>query len=358
MKTLKVIAAGGLVMMIVMATIGCGGGASSVNMRSGKVYFYQNKDYPKAEQLFRAAVAEDPQNWEAQYYLGLSLTMQNKFPEAGAAFDAAHGLAPELKKTQVLDTQKQFFGDHFRAGRSAMGSNNLKEALVEFENAVGIYPHDASGYVNLAYVHRQLGDAAKALEAAKKAVEIDPTSAYAWSNLGAIYQTAKEYKLAADALQKVVDLKPTEPGMLSGALYSLGNIYYDSKDYKKALEYYDQAAEIKSDDPWLQYQVGVSHLLLERYPEAEPALRKCADLTVNSTSEEDRGLYEDAMYNLGICYLQMQNYDTAIITLESLLARQKSVEIHEALGRAYSRKGMTERAMEELGKADELRKEK
>jgi tetratricopeptide (TPR) repeat protein len=282
--------------------------------------------------------------------------MQNKFEGAGAAFDAACGLAPAEKKGQVLDTQKQYFGDHFRAGRSAMGTNNLKEALVEFENAVGIYPHDATGYVNLAYVQRQLGDTAKALAAAKKAVEIDPTSTYAWSNLGAIYQTAKEYGLAAEALQKVVDLKPTEPGMLSGALYSLGNIYYDSKDYKKALEYYGQAAEIKGDDPWLQYQIGVSDLLLEKYPEAEPALRKCTELTVNSTSEEDRGLYEDAMYNLGICYLQMQDYDRAIATLESLQTRQKSVEIHEALGRAYSRKGMTDKAVEELKKADELRK--
>jgi tetratricopeptide (TPR) repeat protein len=356
MKTLKVIAAGGLVMMIVLAILGCGGGTSSVNMRSGKVYFYQNKDYAKAEQLFRAAVAEDPNNWEAQYYLGLSLTLQNEFRDAGAAFDAAYGLAPAEKKSQVLDTQKQYFGDHFRAGRSAMGSNNLKEALVEFENAVGIYPHDASGYVNLAYVHRQLSNMAEALDAAKKAVEIDPASYYAWSNLGAIYQASKEYTLAAGALQKVVDLKPAEPGILSGALYSLGNIYYDSKDYQKALEYYAQAAEIKGDDPWLQYQIGVSNLLLERYAEAEPALRKCTELTVNSTSKEDQGLYEDAMYNLGICYLQMQDYDRAITTLESLLARQKSVEIHEALGRAYSRKGMTDRAVEELQKADELRK--
>jgi len=144
--------------------------------------------------------------------------------------------------------------------------------------------------------------------------------------------------------------------MLSGALYSLGNIYYDSKDYKKALEYYAQAAEIKGDDPWLQYQIGVSDLLLERYTEAVPALLRCSELTVNSTSEEDTGLYQDAMYNLGICYLQMQDYDKAIGTLESLLARQKSVEIHEALGRAYSRKGMTDRALEELKKADELRK--
>jgi tetratricopeptide (TPR) repeat protein len=237
-----------------------------------------------------------------------------------------------------------------------MDTNSLREALTEFQNAVDVYPHDASGYVNLAYVHRQLGDTAQAMAAAETAVKIDSTSAYAWSNLGAIYQMAKDYERAAGALEKVVALKPTEPDVLSGALYSLGNIYYDSKAYKKALEYYHQAAEMKAGDPWLQYQIGVSNLLLEQYADASPALVKCTELVAASTSEEERGLYEDAMYNLGICYIQMQDYDKAISTLETLLARQETAEIHEALGRAYSRKGMTDRALEELQKADELRK--
>ncbi|HVP57773.1 MAG TPA: tetratricopeptide repeat protein [bacterium] len=355
MKTLKIIAAGALIALVVVALVGCGGGTSSVNMRSGKVYFYQNKDYVKAEELFRKAIAEEPTNWEAYYFLGLSLTQQAKFKDAGEAFDKAHDLAPADKKTQVVDTQKQYFSDHFKAGRSAMQSNNLKEAIAEFENAVGVYPHDASAYVNLAFVHRQLGETDDALNAAKKAVSIDSTSIYAWSNLAAIYQGAKDDKAAAEALQKVVDLKPTEKEVLSGALYSLGNIHYDAKEYQKALEYYDKAAEIKADDPWLQYQIGVSHLLLEKYPEALPALQKCADLTKSSTREDEKGLYQDAMYNLGICYIQMQDYDKAIFTLESLLTVQENVEIHEALGRAYSKKGMKDRAIDELKKADVLR---
>ena len=355
MKATRIVAAAAFVIGIGLVISGCGGGgggSSSLSMRSGKVYYHQNKDYVKAEEWFRKAVAEDPQNWEAHFYLGLSQTMQGEFVEAGAAFEDAYDLAPPEKKTQVRDNQKVFFSEHFRAGLSAKDTNNLPEALLEFQKAVGVYPHDVSGHINLAYVYRELGQADKALEIMQQSVKVDSMSVYAWSNLGAAYHYAKQYDLAAGALQKVVDLKPKEADVLFAALYSLGNIYYEKKDYNKALEYYAQSAEIKADDPELQYQIGVTCLLLERYQEAELALQKCAALTETSDTEEGKTMYQDAMYNLSVAYIQMQNYDLAISTLQNLLARQETAEIHDALGRAYSRKGDKDKAVEEFRKAE------
>ena len=64
------------VVALLMFVIGCGG---STYLRSAKVYYERNKDYPKAEEFARKAVAEEPNNWEAYIYLAQALAQQEKY---------------------------------------------------------------------------------------------------------------------------------------------------------------------------------------------------------------------------------------------------------------------------------------
>ena len=350
MKTLRIVAVVALLAALAVALVGCGG-ATSVSMRSGKVYYHQNKDYAKAADMFRKAIAEDPKSWEAHFYLALSLANLEQYVEAGQEFDTAYDLAPPEKKALVSDNQQMYFSNHFKPGLTAKDTGNMQEAAQEFEKAVAVDPKEVSGYINLAIVYRELGQKERALGIMQKSVQVDSNSIYGWSNLGAAYRDVQQYDLAAQAFEKVVALAPADKEVTFGALASLGDINFDKKDFTKALEYYSQAAEIKSDDAALQYQVGASYYQLEKFGEAAVAFKKCTDLTAGL----DETLYADAMYNLGVCQIKIKEYDAAIATFQTLLAKQETADLHEMLGRAYSEKGMKEQAIEEFRKAEALK---
>lgn len=331
------------VVVLLMLVIGCGG---STYLRSAKVYYERNKDYPKAEEFARKAVAEEPNNWEAYIYLAQALAQQEKFSEAAEAFKGARDAAPEAKKGLVGDIQRTFYVINYNKGITANSTMNYEEAVGYFEKAVAVNPDDPKGYVNLGVAYSMLGDADKALDAFRGGVEADPTSVDAWRNLGITYQSVGDYARAGDAFTKVVELAPDD----ADGLFSLGDMYFNDKEFEKALQYYEQAAETRGDDAALQYQMGAARFSLKQFAEAGQNFQKSAALA----RDKDPTLYKDAMFNLGVAYIQMEDYDAAISTLEMVLQIEETVELHEMLGAAYSKKGMKDRAIEEFEKAKEL----
>ena len=335
-----------ILVLSVIVALGCGG---STALRSGKVYLQKNRDFPKAEEMFRQAIEEDPTSWEAHFYLALALAEQGKYSEASREFTKARELVPEKKKDMVEQSQRHYFAEHYNRGINAISTRNYKRAVDELEKAVAIYPQDPKGYINLGVAYSNIGDEEKALESFKNAVQADSTSAEAWRNLGISYQAMGQFELARDAYEKVVSLKPDDPE----GLFSLGDMYFNLEDYEKALQNYEKAAE-ELTDAALEYQIGACYFKLKKYENAAMAFQKSASLAQNKEPD----IYQDALYNLGVSYLRMDEYDAAIATFERLLTMQESAEIHEMLGAAYSKKGMKEKAIEEFGKAEELRSKK
>jgi tetratricopeptide (TPR) repeat protein len=338
MKSLKAALVVGL-----LFAVGCGG---STAFRSGKVYYEKNKDYVKAEQMFRQAISEEPNNWEAHLYLALALAQQEKYSDAEKSFVEAYKLAPEAKKELVYGNQHSFFVANYNKGITANSTKNYDEAVEYFKKAVAVEPTYARGHVNLGVAYSMLHEEDKALAAFQEAVRVDSTSIEAWENLGITYQTMKEYTKAREAFTKVVEL---DPEYVNGK-FALADMYFNEGNYEKALEFYTEAAEAKGDDPALQYQIGASNFSLDRHSEAAMAFQKAAALS----KDMDPGLYRDAMYNLAIAYLRLEEYDAARATTERLLEIENSTELHELLGRIYSKMGMKDEAIQEYEKAKEL----
>ena len=322
---------------------GCGG---STAFRSGKVYYEKNKDYVKAEKMFRQAIEEEPANWQAHLYLGLSLGQQERYAEAEEAFREAHGLAPEDKKDLVYNNQHAFFVDNYNKGITANSTKNYDEAVEYFKKAVAVEPGYAKGHVNLGVAYSMAGHEDKALEAFIDAVEADSAEVEAWRNLGITYQALKEYSKAREAFEKLVELAPDD---ING-IFALSDMYFNEQEYEKALKQYTKAAETKGDDPSLQYQIGASHFSLDQFNEAAMSFQKAAALSKDS----DVGLYRDAMYNLAITYLRLEEYDAGVATVQRLLEIEDSAELHELLGRFYSKMGLKDEAIKEYEKAKEL----
>ena len=331
------------VVLALLFAVGCGG---STAFRSGKVYYEKNKDYVKAEQMFRQAISEEPGNWEAHLYLAMALAQQEKYAEAEPAFRDAYDIAPAEKKDLVYGNQHSFFVANYNKGITANSTKNYTEAVEYFKKAVAVEPTYAKGHVNLGVAYSMLQEDDMALAAFEEAVRVDSTSIEAWENLGITYQTMREYTKAREAFKKVVEL---DPEYVNGK-FALADMYFNEGDYQKALEFYNQAAEEKGDDPALQYQIGASHFGLDQFSEAAMGFQKAAALSKDS----DAALYRDAMYNLAIAYLRMEEYDAAIATIERLIEIEETADLHELLGRAYSKKGLKDKAIEEYEKAKEL----
>jgi tetratricopeptide (TPR) repeat protein len=341
-----------LIMLALVLAIGCGG---STALRSGKTYYHQHKDYAQAENAFRQAVNEEPDNWEAYYYLALSLAQQEKYSEARGYFEKARELAPDdEKRRQVKEHQRSFFADHAKRGITALSTSNYEEAVRQFEEAVAVYNEDPVGYVNLGVAYSHLEPSAeipdpnlKAREAFMKSVEIDPTYVEGWRNLGINYRNSGDFEKAREAFAKIVEIDPED----LDALLSVGDMSFNLKDYEKALESYQEAAELEKGDALLYYNIGTADFQLGRYEEAGRAFQNAAALAQG----KDQALYEDAMFNLGFSYMKLKNYDSAITTYKALVEVNDKPEYHEMLGSAYSNAGMSDEAVAEFRRADELR---
>jgi tetratricopeptide (TPR) repeat protein len=331
------------VIVVLALIIGCGG---STSLRSAKVYYEKNKDYPKAEEFARKAVEEEPNNWEAHIYLAQALAQQEKFSQAAEAFTRAREVAPEDKKDTAYAIHRSFYVTNYNKGITANSTMNYEEAVDFFLKAVAVMPEDAKGHVNLGVAYSMMHDTQKALEAFKSGTEADPGSADAWRNLGITYQSLGQFGNAREAFTKVVELAPEDPD----AMFSLGDMYFNEKDFEKALEFYTSAAELRPDDAALQYQIGATNFSLEDYANAGVAFQRAAALSQNT----DPGLYRDAMFNLGVAYIKMEDYDVAASTLERVLEIEESVEVYEMLGATYGKMGLKDKAMEMFEKAGEF----
>jgi tetratricopeptide (TPR) repeat protein len=336
---------------VLLLVVGCAG---STNFTSAKVYYYKNEDFVKAEDFASKATVDEPDNWEAHLILALAQAKLEKYAEAEKAFSEAHEIAPENKKEDVYNLQHAFFVENYNKGITENATMNYEGAAEYFEKAVTIEPGYPKGHINLGVAYSMMKEQDKALASFKRAVEADSTSVDGWRNLGITYQSMGEFVLAGEAFTKVVELAPDD---IDG-LFSLGDMHFNQKEFEKALQNYNKAAETRSDDAALQYQIGASYFSLQDYANATQAFQKAAALSKESDPSLDdpdiRDLYKDAMFNLGIAYIKLEEYEAAVSTFERVLEFGETAELHDMLGATYSKMGMKDKAMEEFERAKEL----
>ncbi len=333
--------------MVIAITIvvGC---ASSTNLTSAKVYYHKNEDFQKAESFSRLAIQDDPNNWEAYFYLALSLAKQEKLEEAGEAFRMAKKLAPENKRQDVVNNQRSIFANYYNKGITAADMERYSQAVSYFLNATKVDPDDPKAFVNLGVAYSNLEQMDLAADAFKKAIGVDSGYVDAWRNLGITYRSLGQKDLAIEAFEKVARLAPDDVD----GLFSLGDSYFAAGEYEKALQWYQKAAEKDAEDAALQYQIGETLFNLGRFMEAGQAFQKAAALS----KDKDPALFKDAMFNLGVAYVRTENFDGAIEVFTNLLSVEETPDLHEMLGACYSKKGMTEKAIQEFKRAEELKK--
>jgi Flp pilus assembly protein TadD len=113
-----------------------------------------------------------------------------------------------------------------------------------FEKVLELDPGQNTARMNLAFIHRELGNRHGALSILQEAVEWDPQHVGAWMNLGMLYGEARQFDQAIDSFEKVLELDPNN----HQAFAQLAMSYEQISDIEQAIEYWEQALRAQPDD--------------------------------------------------------------------------------------------------------------
>jgi tetratricopeptide (TPR) repeat protein len=258
------------------------GGSSAERGYQGEVDAYRSaKQYDKAIDVARKAVAGDPKNSDLKLMLAGELADRGQPDEALAmAKGLLEGAKPEeqrgiwlaigqmnvrlrrwkdaedaLDKADPLTTKKEdrtyLF---FLRGELAERQKHMDEAEGFFNKALGLDPQNAMTLNYLGYMWADRGEKLpEALKMIKKAVEIEPMNGAYLDSLGWVYFKMGEYELSEDNLRQAVNRTQTDPTvhMHLGDLYEkTGRIRLAAAQWELSLDEFNKsaAADIEPSD--------------------------------------------------------------------------------------------------------------
>jgi len=335
-----------LALVLVAAVLAAG--CQSVNTTAAKLR-NQEGNYEIAIELATKAIAENPNDAEAYFQLGISYSQLDSVSLAYDNFSKSLELDPKRERL-VNNNIQHNFAKHYKLGQSAYNRQEYKSAADEFLLATKADPKQAVGYFNLGIAYSSLAREdpsynAKTIEAMDKVLELsnpseanyikalqtagralvkegrpeeaeerfrrlveeDPTSYAAIEDIGNEMLNAREWKgavvflkLAAEARAKIDDEDFTVYYNIGAALYNLRK--EDPNALDEAISYYQKALAIQDDEPTTIFNIAVAYVAKEDYATAAEWLEKYVD--VNSADAKGWQL-------LARCYSEMDRQDKA-----------------------------------------------
>ena len=188
-RLLRSLAAAFLAMVIPAAS--CYG----ADLDEGKRSFLAG-DFQGAQKALREVVAAEPDNHEANYYLGMSLLEQQKYGEAEPFLKQADSGMPEAR---------------IGLARVNLMQDRLPEAMRLLDSAQKARPDDSEVYQYRGMILLKQEKASEAAEQLSKAVELDPKNAYAHYYLGMANNRLKKTDQMIREFQLFLQLAPKAP---------------------------------------------------------------------------------------------------------------------------------------------------
>jgi pentatricopeptide repeat protein len=398
MKTILILFIVGITVVLSTSGFQCG----TAEMTSGKMYL-QRQDWANAERSFEQEVAKHPDNAEAWYWLGRVRHELKNYKGMNEAFTRALALSKEFEK-EITDVRLGTWGQLFNSGvqsyvqsKSVKGDSVailLKKAVDDFTTAIAIIPDSGSTYTNLGLAYLSMDDFENAIRNFETSLQKENDAGLTMSvgNLyldrGKSFQNearnaagAKKDSLTNLARQNFVKAierleagraKWPDDGNIVGTLL---DAYVASGRVDEAMNTFRQAVERNPDNKLYRYNYGV--LLLKAGNHKSAVEQFEAAVAADPT-------FEDALYNLGITYLQWgakrrseaeaatkgdrekkidKSYEQQFKKGKEALEKLRDIkpgdpDTWEALGQVYANLNMAKAATDAFDKADNLRKGK
>jgi tetratricopeptide (TPR) repeat protein len=275
------------------------------------------RERDKAIELLRAAIAIDPNLWEARYDLGVVLANAGDLAEAEVQLVAATKLDPDAEDAALaLGEIRRRRGEN-RAAADALGDfvdahpaavqvrtlyvaalrdgGQVDKAIGQARELLVRKPGDASALAELALCHLAKGEKEEASLLAKQALDANPHSAIADRATGLIALAGGDDAIAFQSFLKATQEDPRD----ATARLNMGAVLLRAGAYTKAAEQYRAILQIMPEDN--EASLGLAAALRgeadaqhpQKYDEARQLLEKILERNPH---------YVGALFNLGVLY--------------------------------------------------------
>jgi tetratricopeptide (TPR) repeat protein len=191
--------------------------AFAADIQEGKSLFEQKK-YNEAAQIFRDAVAAEPDNTEANYYLGETLAKLEQYKEAEPFLEKAATDKPEariaLGHSYLMQDRLKEAAETLDSAQEGLDTavKGLDQTIPEQKETAGMYQKEQGEvhhYRGMVYLkENKFDDAYKELS---QAAELNPQDAYAYYYLGMASSRIKRPDQMVKNFQIFLQLAPEAP---------------------------------------------------------------------------------------------------------------------------------------------------
>ena len=213
---------------------------------------------------------------------------------------------------------------HLRLGLSYARMNKLADTLREFQSAQQYNPDDMQSHYWLARIYSNLKEYDRAAEEyeiiLKKLVKAEPQNTEVYGYLGQLYYSQKKYNQAIEQFEKMLQLDPKN----ASVLYLLGSLYFEVGQKQKAIDALAKSIQLDPKDD------GSLNTLGYIYAENNDRLDEALDLVNRALQiSPNNGAYLDS---LGWVYYKKGMYDKALEVLKKADVAMKDPVIYSHLG--------------------------
>lgn len=240
----------------------------------------KSNDFPAAQAAYEAALAADPQNAYARVGLARVAIAANDWQKARTLLEAAiastrfqigadllgdvyEKLGLPSKERVVLQNIKwgsfadipdprllELMDDSYDAyqisiaGGWALHQGDIATGLKYIAKAVSLDPDNANLHYQIAGLHEQLGDSAKALQSYRRCIELQPDFADAWLRLIDHARQTGNANAARRLLDDALRASPNSPSLHN----EKGDEFLAAKQTERAIFHYRRSIELRPNE--------------------------------------------------------------------------------------------------------------
>lgn len=159
----------------------------------------RGRQYDRAIQLLKRAIAIDGTAAECHCNLGVALNARGEFDQAIAAYRRAIELQPDRAEL------------HANLGATLASARRWDDAIAAYKSSLGLKPDFADAHYNLGNALRAIEQLDQAAAAYRDAIRCNPSFAEAHSNLGVVLRSQGRLDESIASYEKAIELAPEFP---------------------------------------------------------------------------------------------------------------------------------------------------
>jgi len=181
--------------------------------------------FDQAEALYKAILARQPRNPDAQHLLGMAAHQRGRHMEALSLIQQA---------IEVHNASAEYY-EHLGVVQIALGRH--EDAIGALRHAIEMDPKRANAWISLGRAQMNLSRVQRALDSFKSALDVEPDNVDALSNLGVCYYELERLEEAKAMFQSALQRNPGVAAIWN----NMGAILIEQGDADASVEAYEEA---------------------------------------------------------------------------------------------------------------------